>query len=643
MRERQTRDWKDPARIFEEYKKGANYKAGLGERGMYEQSRINERFYMGDQWHGAKCGNQKPLVRYNVIKRIGDYKMAMAAGSALAVSFTAEGVPSTTEMQQQVRERKELYRLANNDPTAMEGAGTATDAEEINLVMDALSDYHKVTAERVKFDDLKTLALRRAYTSGTGILYTWWDSLIRTGLYADEGHTSPITGDIRCEVLDVENVYFGDPSLDSVQEQPWIIIAQRCCVDALKREARRNRRPAEEIEAIKPDRDKEYMAGEETNEPEESRKATALTKFYKKWNEDGTAYSIHAVRVVEGATVRGEWDTKLRLYPIAKMSWETAANCVYGVSEITHLIPNQIAINRAITASANAVMMMGMPIMVVNEDVVEGPVTNDPGQIIPVNGGQDMGECIRYVAPANFTPQFDNLVNSMIGNTMTQAGANDAALGNMKPDNTSAIIAVREAATMPMQLLQNRFYSFVEDVARIWAEFWVNMYGVRSLKIEDDKGAWYMPFDGEKYKDTIISARVDVGPASLWSEIQSRQTLDNLFAAQLLTPLQYLERLPKGSVPDQTGLVREQKEQMEAQRQASQLQAAGTGMNPPDSPPASHPPLDAGGSEGVVENGGGMPDPAQLIQMLSPEARKKFMSLSDEQKQTVIARMMQGG
>lgn len=229
-----------------------------------------------------------------------------------------------------------------------------------------------------------------------------------------------------------------------------------------------------------------------------------------------------------------------------------------------------------------------------------------------------MGECIRYVAPANFTPQFDNLVNSMIGNTLTQAGANDAALGDVRPDNTSAIIAVREAATMPMQLLQNRFYFFVEDVARIWAEFWVNLYGKRSLKIRDDSGDWYIPFDGTKYRDVIINARVDVGPASLWSEIQSRQTLDNLFAAQLLTPLQYLERLPKGSVPEQTALVRQAREQVEAQQTA-------------EAPPAE------------PENSGDMPDPAEFVQMLSPEMQEKFMGLSDEQKQAVLTRMMQGG
>ena len=65
-----------PNEIFEQYKKGTEFKASIGSKGIYEQSRLNERFYVGDQWHGAKCGNDRPLVRHNVIKRIGDYKIS---------------------------------------------------------------------------------------------------------------------------------------------------------------------------------------------------------------------------------------------------------------------------------------------------------------------------------------------------------------------------------------------------------------------------------------------------------------------------------------------------------------------------------------------------------------------------------------
>ncbi len=527
--------------IFDQYRRAASYKASLGTRGLYEQSRINERFYIGDQWYGARCGDEKPLVRYNVIKRIGDYKMAQIGGTPLAVSYSAAGVPVTAATQAQADARREMWRAGNahNAPALPADAETA-------LIMTALGDYHRATAERVGLDALKNTALRRAFITGTGILYTYWDPDIPTGQYADAARTTPIRGDIRCEVLDVENVYFGDPAVADVQAQPWIILAARRPVSAIVRDARRAGMSEDAIAAIKPD--------EGACDPDEP-KATQLTKLYKEYAPDGS-YRVMAVTAVAGTVVRPPFDIGIRLYPLAALRWETRGDGAYGESEVTHLIQNQIAINRAVTAGANAVMMMGMPIMVVNEDVVPVAVTNDPGQIIPVNGAEDLHNALHYVAPADFAPQFEGLVSSMISNTLTQSGANDAALGDVRPDNASAILALQDAARIPLKLLQHRFYAFMEEVARIWAEFWVCLYGRRTLRVCDAAGVWYFPFDAATVRDTVIRAQVDVGPAGMWSELQSRQTLDSLLEAGVLTPLQYLERLPHGTLPRQTELIR---------------------------------------------------------------------------------------
>ena len=112
-----------PYEIFGEYREAADFKAALGKRGMYEQNRINERFYIGDQWYGAKCGNDRPLVRHNIIKRIGDYKMSQILSNPLTVTFSAEGVMS-----------------APADYRTLSSAGYKNETEEINSVMSALSD-----------------------------------------------------------------------------------------------------------------------------------------------------------------------------------------------------------------------------------------------------------------------------------------------------------------------------------------------------------------------------------------------------------------------------------------------------------------------------------------------------------------------
>lgn len=132
--------------------------------------------------------------------------------------------------------------------------------------------------------------------------------------------------------------------------------------------------------------------------------------------------------------------------------------------------------------------------------MIRDRLSPSPARLTPVNA-------IRYLNPPQFSPKFDQNIESLISNTLTQAGANDAALGDIRPDNTSAIIAVREAATMPMQMVQNRYYAFCEEIARIWAEFWMMKYGKRALKIEDETGTWYLPFDGERYKERLSRRR----------------------------------------------------------------------------------------------------------------------------------------
>ena len=540
-----------PQQVFEEYRAGVRYKTGLGERGMYRQNEINRRFYKGDQWHGAACGSERPLVRHNVIRRIGEYKMAAVGAQPLAVRFSADGYADTALQREQTRQLR--LAGARGELPIVDGC-KATD-----LTMSALSGYFQTTGERVGLEMLCERILKNAYCTGTGVLYTYWDDTVPTGLFADQGRTVPLVGDVSCEVLDIEQVYFGDPSIEEIQSQPYILIAQRRRVKELRRMAARFGRSEQEIAAIRPDRDGLPPAGE----PEETGKALLITKFFKETDEHGHVV-VRAVQVCQGVTIREEWTMGIRLYPLSVFRWETVDGCVYGDSEITWLIPNQIAINRMLTSSVWAVLTQGMPTLLVNGDVIDGSVTNDPGQIIRVFGnGEDLRNAMQYVDPPAFSPALGNTAANLIADTLSQSGATAAALGDVTPDNTSAIVAVREAALLPLQTIKNRYFAFVEDVARVWAEFWVCSYGERPLRVQDNEGVWYLPFNGDQFRDMVIRARVDVGAANLWSESQSIVTLDNLLARGIITPQQYLKRLPRGIVPDVDGLIQETQQQKE--------------------------------------------------------------------------------
>lgn len=555
----------DAKNIFGEYKNGTEFKASIGEKGIFEQSKINERFYVGDQWYGAKCGNDRPLIRRNIIKRIADFKLSSIAPAPIAVSYSAEGIPDNSGLKEKITEYRDGIKAGADFVDE-------TDDAEISVIMSVLSDYFRTTAERVKFDALKEKALRNAYISGTGIAFTYWDGQIKTGLYADKQKQQAIKGDIAFEILDVENVVFGDPNCESVQKQPYIIISQRLNCETVKREARRNRIKAEDIEQIKPDNADIYCTNAGTRgeeEPTDSRRVTVLTKFYKEWDEVGENYRVMCVKCCEKAYVRKPWDTGLRMYPIAKMCWSNRKSSAYGDSEITYQIPNQIAINRAISAEVWAIMSTGLPKTVVNGDVITGSITNNPGEVIKVFGtNEDVAGAIRHISPPPFSNQLIGAIDNLANNTLSDNGANDAALGNIRPDNAAAIIQMREASLQPMQLYQNAFYSFIEDIARIWCDFWLHLYGDRQLKIEEKEGSFYIPFHPKRYENLLITARIDVGSSPVWNVPTQVAMMDGLRKAKIVNDIQYLERLPDGVIPDKMGLIQEKKEGLGAQKQA---------------------------------------------------------------------------
>lgn len=521
-------------RIFSEFEEGVQYKSALGKRGMYEQNRINERFFIGDQWYGAKCGNDRPLVRHNIIKRIGDYKMSQILSNPINVEFSAEGFETAPIFDL----HQNLNRFTGEIKT-----------DETNLITTAFGKYYNTTAERTKFSFLQDKVLRNSFITGTGVLYTYWDPDVKTGLYADDDRRFKITGDIVCEVLDIEDVYFGDPYCEDAENQPYIIISSFWEPGEVLREARLN---GADIGVLR-DIEESAVGG----------KVNVLTKFFKEYKPDGS-YTIKCIKVCQKAVIRNVFDTGLRRYPITVFKWERKNGCAYGESEITYLIPNQIAINRMITANVWSAMTTGMPIMLVNGDTVNQKITNEPGQIIKVFGSnEDVAGAVKYVTPPAFKEDYDASINSLINNTLTQSGANEVALGDSKADNATALITMRDAALMPLQILKNRFYSFIEDTARVWADFWITQYGDRKIKLSDRNGVWYMPFNASRYKDLIINAKVEVSNGAVYSERESFQNLLILFEKGVINRKQLIERLPSGAVPDKSSLLNDSAEVLE--------------------------------------------------------------------------------
>lgn len=561
-----------PQAVKEQHEKSVEYKLSLGEKGLFEQTKKNERFFVGDQWMGNSTKSNLPLVEYNFCRRIGEYKEAQILSNPLTANFTADGVASFRTDEQMINDENIINSLKTGD----EGQFNAlSDDEKTVLIMSALTDYFETTSERLKFSDQSAKVLHNAYVSGTGAMYVFWDESIRTGQFVGDGNTE-ITGDISAEVLNAEEqLDFDNPSEKDINKQDYIIISKKVTVAEAKRIAAMNGIKPEEIEKITKDNDSNFSAERDEKANDSVDRVTVFTKLFKSWSDDNKQFKIYCYQCTQTVTIREAFDTGLQMYPIALFCWEDRAKSIFGDTELTYLIPNQIAVNRMITASVWSAMINGMPTLLINRNYIKGEVSNNPGQIWEFYGDDNsMDRAARYLNPPPINSALTANVNDIVNNTLQMSGANDAALGNLRADNATAIAQAHEAATAPMQMIKNRFYQFYEDLARICAEFWFKLYGERKLKISDKQGSWFLPFDSENYKNLSLTVKIDVGASTMWSQTQSQARLDNLLAGNYINFLQYLERQPKGSINDITGLIRDFKEQQAAEQRAQEEQNA---------------------------------------------------------------------
>lgn len=509
----------DKTKAWQEYEKGVDYKNRIG---LYSAVNRNERFFAGDQWAGIPHeGLPTPVT--NFIKYASAWKIAAVTDRRLELNFFAEGEDGSAP---------------------------------ISIYANQVSKYCDTLWERLKMDYLTKEGLKQACITGDYIQYFYWDDSINTG--------QAYKGDIATQLIDNVNYYPGNPNNPNVQEQPYIILTFREHISKVKEIAERNGVSKKKLELITGDAETENTAGDRGKiELDDSTKINVLLKLYKK---NGKVYSEMSTRAV---VIQKEKDTRLTNYPVALMNWETRKNCCHGEAEVTYLIPNQVYVNKRQALEQIWQLNMSNPKIVYDKSRIK-KITNKPGGLIPVNG--DVSGAIHFANPPSTNYDAQASTNSTVEQTMRMMGANDVTLGNIKnPDNTSAFIATRDAAMVPLQLQEERFYGFVEQVGVIWIDFIQNFYGNgRTIPIDDGTGRlMQVPIPTEELQKATLRIKIDVGPASMWSEIQTMQTLDNLLQSGQITLVQYLERIPEGFIPQKERLIEEErvKEQQMMQQQ----------------------------------------------------------------------------
>lgn len=377
-------------------------------------------------------------------------------------------------------------------------------------------------------------------------------------------------------------------------------------------------------------------------------------KAAKKWET-----TVHVTKATRSEVIYEDVDTGLTLYPISWGNWEKQKNQYHGRALVTGLVPNQIFINTMFATAFRHMQLMAFPKTVYNADLV-GKWTNSIGEAIGVHGltpGQSLGTVATNLQPAEMSNQIFTLIDKAMAYTKECLGATDAQMGNVKPDNTSALMVLQTNSEVPLENIRSGLYEWLEDCGSILLDMIGTYYGKRPIVVDEEfkepvigpTGAPMIDpmtgmmrtqtvvrkvvqdFDFSQFKHLSLNMSVDVGATTYFSEIAMTQTLDNLRQDGTLDVIQYLERIPDKLIPKKQELIDELKGRIAEGTQANA--AAGAAIPKPGSP--MQPSGDDQGAALPVQ--GGALSPGLAVQGLPTQSEMNFDDLPNIAKKTALA------
>ena len=525
-----------PEQVQAEYQKMLGYNTAVN---LDETVRANENFFIGKQWEGVEAKGL-PTPVYNFLKQVVLFSVANITTDNIKMQATPLACERTPEDVERV-------------------------AEIVNKEFDRLFEFNRVP-------NLVREYMRNAAVDGDSCLFTFWDDTVDAGF--------GLRGGIRTEIVDNMRVGFGNTACRDPQKQPYILIERREMTKELRRAAQEAGNPR--WNDIQPDNENHNTDSYKNS----SERSTVLLRMWKE-RKTGTVW---ACEVSGRVMLREPWDMGLRLYPVTWINWDYIPDSYHGQALVTGLIPNQIFVNKLFAMSMISLMTSAFPRTVYDKTRIP-KWNNAVGAAIGVNGG-DVTGVAKIIDPAQISPQIAQFIQTSVDYTRQFLGATSAALGETRPDNTSAIIALQRAASIPSEITKQNLYKSIEDLGRIYLDFMAAYYGKRKVQVSmPDVGADILAFAGKDpeeletvlfdygiLNDMPMALKLDVGASSYWSEMASVQTLDNLLMQDKITIEEYLERIPDGYIPKRQELIASRKQA--AQQQMMQPEEQSTGGTP---------------------------------------------------------------
>jgi hypothetical protein len=511
-----------PHEIWSEYNAGIDYKSQLN---LYDDVEFNQNFYNGNQWEGVNAPDiEKPVV--NICRQAVDYFVSMLVSDDIGVTCN---IPDGVD---------EMVKQAVEHITS----------ENIEQVF-----------EQTKFKQKTRLFIKDCAINGDAFFHWWYNT--------DKNPEGKFIGAIDLEIVDSVNVVFGDPAEFTVDLQPYILVVSKLPLDKVKDMVEES-----EQYLIVPDGHDLNTSDYEAHNLDNY--ATVITKL---WKEGGTVWYT---KTTQKAVITKPVNLRQKSYPIVKQSWKHRKNSYHGISPLTEIRQNQIMINKYYMMLNEFIKKLSFPKLLY--DMTKIPKWTNKIESIGVNG--DPSDAIAMTSPTvQLSEQVIGFIENLIDKTKSTLGIYDVALGNVQPENTSAIIALQKTASQPLELQRLDYMQVVEDSVRIIIDIMSAFYGIREVPFKSEQGNGVMPFDYKDLSFDDFGMVIEVGSAYYWSEVTQIQTLDNMYKNGIIPDaITYLEQLPngvlknRGDIIDAIRIKQQMEQQMMLQQQLLQPKPNGT-------------------------------------------------------------------
>lgn len=531
------------AETWEQYEQGKRFQASIA---LDATIRENIDFYEGRQWGRKVTDRTKMLPRpvTNFVRMIVNNKMSAMNNKPCRITYEADS------------------------------------QENDSIEFTQFSDYQfkEMGAESVYREAIYNGAIK-----GTYLFHVYWDAQAK-------GKKGKVTGALRMESLDPRNVIFCDPSQKDEQKQKYIIISTREEVEAI-----RSTLPKGIDKKLIVADDEDVKKSNNKTEQDGTEMCTVLVKYFK---IDGEVYCEKSVRgtvirdafplrpeyekvheqifgkkvdEANGDTPDNTFDTEEEplfsaytptMYPLAVGQYIPREDCIYGISEVEGLIPNQRCFNFSQALQLLQAQNESWSKWVVKRDALGNQkITNEPGQVIVDNS--TAGDGIKRVAGGAFNSAVFTLTDNLLSYTRTVVGATEVMNGESISANMSgaAIAQLQSQAQLPNEENRKAFWRVLEKVGRIAEQFYrMYYYDDTEYKVRksNENGAMTMEnavFSAKKYNNTEFTVVAKVTSGTTSSPAGDITVIDQLKAEGLITTRQWLEAYPEDALSDKNHLL----------------------------------------------------------------------------------------